>query len=343
MIEKIKEIKKQMGDSVLILAHHYQSDEIISVSDAIGDSLKLAQIAEKNKTAKYIVFCGVHFMAETADILTEDNQIVLMPDIKAGCPMADMADLKQAQKAWEKLINLFGETIVPITYINSKAEIKSFCGEHGGVTVTSSNAKNIVAWGLKQKERILFLPDQNLGKNTAVDLGVDVSEMALYNPITDELKYNGELSNIKVILWEGYCHVHHNIDISKVEYIRNNYPDMKIIVHPECQHNIVLKSDFNGSTEYIINQIQNCDDISQWAVGTEKNLVNRLIEKHKDKKIIILDSSSSCIDMNATSLESLLSTLNDILNNDYKRQIKVNSNIASGAKKALDVMLSLSL
>jgi len=342
MINEIKEIKKQLGSSLLILAHHYQSDEIVSVADAVGDSLKLAQIAEKNKTAKYIVFCGVHFMAETADILTEENQIVLMPDTKAGCPMADMADLKQAKKAWKKLTNLFGNTIIPITYINSRAEIKCFCGENGGATVTSSNANKIIKWALEQKERILFLPDQNLGRNTSIDLGISEKQIAVYNQLSNEIEYNGDIENIKIILWKGYCHVHHKIDISKINFIRKNYPEMKIIVHPECQHEIVKESDLNGSTEYIINEIKNSPPGSQWAVGTEKNLVNRLINKYNDKKIIILDNTSLCTDMNIIKVENLLSTLKDIISNNSLKQIKVDKNIVDGAKKALNTMLKLS-
>lgn len=342
MVEKIKKIKNKLGENLLILAHHYQNSDIIQFADAVGDSLKLAQIAEKNKTAKYIVFCGVHFMAETADILTEDNQIVLLPEKKSGCPMADMADLEQTEKAWDILSDIFGNTIIPITYINSKAEIKSFCGKHFGTTVTSSNAKNIVKWGLNQKERILFLPDQNLGRNTAVDLGISQSEIAVYYPDKCRLEYNGDVKNVKVILWNGYCSVHHNINKHKVDYIRNNYPEMKIIVHPECRNEIVSISDMNGSTEYIIKEVNNSKPGSKWAVGTETNLVNRLKEQNPDKNIIILDENSSCINMNLTTLNSLYSTLEMILEHDFKNQIKVDEYIADDAKKALDIMLSLS-
>lgn len=198
MLNKIKEIKKEMGDDLLILAHHYQNDQIVSVADYVGDSLKLAQMAEKNKTAKYIVFCGVHFMAETADILTEDWQKVLLPALTAGCPMANMADLDQAEKAWELLKAEFGdEETVPVTYINSKAEIKAFCGRHGGTTVTSGNAGKVLSWALSQKKRVLFLPDQNLGKNTAVDLGIPEEHMALYDQSTEKLTYACSKEDVK--------------------------------------------------------------------------------------------------------------------------------------------------
>lgn len=342
MINKIKEIKNKLGDDLLILAHHYQEDNIVGIADFVGDSLKLAQYAQANKKAKYIVFCGVHFMAETADILTEDYQRVLMPDVKAGCPMADMADLKQANIAWEKLTKMFGESIVPITYINSKAEIKAFCGEREGTTVTSSNAPKIVKWGLEKADKILFLPDQNLGRNTAKDLGVELDKMAVYDPITEKIEFNCDKDEVKVILWKGYCHVHNKISMDKVEYIRKNYPDMKITVHPECQYEIANAADSKGSTEFIINQIRNSEPKSKWAVGTEKNLVDRLIKAFPDREIVILDKESSCSDMNLTSPESLLKVLEEILENNFEKQIVVDKDIAEGAKKALDVMLSLS-
>lgn len=344
MLENIKKIKAQLGKNLLILAHHYQNDDIINVADYVGDSLKLAQIAQKNKEAKYIIFCGVHFMAETADILTEKEQIVILPDKKAGCPMADMANISQIEKAWEILINNFGETIIPITYINSKAEIKAFCGRHGGSTVTSSNAKNIVSWALKKKERILFLPDQNLGRNTAFDLGIPIDNMIVYNQNTNSIEgdYSEYKNNIKIILWNGYCSVHDNIKIDSINKIKHDYPEMKIIVHPECRHEIVNASDMNGSTEYIIETVKNSEKGTQWAIGTECNLVNRIKSQNNDKKIIIIDDASICNDMNLIGLDALNNSLTDILNNDFKNQIKVGEDIAEGAKTALNTMLFLS-
>lgn len=341
MINKILEIKRKLGKDLLILAHHYQSDDIIKLADYVGDSLKLAKEAESNKEAKYIIFCGVHFMAETADILTEKNQKVFMPDTNAGCPMADMAELTEAEKAWNTLTNIFGDTILPITYINSRAEIKSFCGKHGGTTVTSSNAKKIVSWGLNQKERILFLPDQNLGKNTAVSLGIKLSEIAVYNKNTNKLEYDGDYNNIKVILWNGYCHVHHKIPVEKIENVRNNYDNMQIIVHPECRYEVTSLADKNGSTEFIINEIKNSPSGSKWAVGTERNLVNRLIKDFPDKEIIILDENSSCSDMDSTKPESLLNTLEQIIDGNFEKQIKVDDKVSKYAKKALDTMLNI--
>lgn len=342
MINRIKNIKKELGSDLLILAHHYQADEIVKLADAVGDSLKLAQIAEKNKTAKYIVFCGVHFMAETADILTEDYQTVIMPDKKAGCPMADMATKAQTEKAWEALTKIFGDTIVPITYINSKAEVKAFCGNHSGTTVTSSNAKKVVTWGLEQKEHMLFLPDQNLGRNTAFSLGIPLDKMALWNPITEKLEFNGTVKDIKVILWKGYCHAHHNISIENLKKVKAEKENIKIIVHPECTHEVVQASDFNGSTEYIINQVKNSENGTKWAIGTETNLVSRLKDAYPEKEIMLLDNVSKCIDMNLTNVQSLFEALESIIQKDIKNKITVDKEIAEGAKKALNLMLSLS-
>lgn len=342
MINRIKEIKKQLGDDLLILAHHYQRDEIVELADAVGDSLKLAQIAEQNKKAKFIVFCGVHFMAETADILAEDYQKVFLPAITSGCPMADMADRKSAEKAWEIITKEFGESIVPITYINSKAEIKAFCGIHEGTTVTSGNAEKVVKWGFSVKDKILFLPDQNLGKNTAVALGVDEKYMALYDQHTEKLIYDCKPEEVKMILWNGYCHVHHNITAEKVKEARNENPDAKIIVHPECKHDIVKMCDGSGSTTYLIKAVENSDKNTKWVIGTEYNLVQRLKNKFTDRDIKILDEESICTNMNKTTLENLCETLEAILKGDYSKQITVDKQTAEDALKSLNTMLSLS-
>lgn len=342
MLNKIKEIKRQFGNDLIILAHHYQPDEIVELADFIGDSLKLAQEAKKSTEAKYIIFCGVHFMAETADILTSDEQIVFMPDMNAGCPMADMADEKQIDRAWKIITDKFGSDIVPITYINSKASIKSFCGKFEGTTVTSSNADKILKWGLEQKKRVLFLPDQNLGRNTACNLGIPLKNMALYDQLTEEIQYNCNTEDVKIILWNGYCHVHHNIKVENINKIRQEYENIKIIVHPECRNEIVLKSDMNGSTEYIINKIKQSEKGSRWAVGTEKNLVNRLIKQNKDKEIIAVDQSSCCSDMNNITLESLYNLLESIRDKKFKNIVKVDKEISKNAVKALNKMLYLS-
>lgn len=343
MINRIKEIKNILGDDLLILAHHYQSDEIVNLADAIGDSLKLAQIAEQNKRAKYIVFCGVHFMAETADILTDENQVVLLPALTSGCPMADMADRKSAEKAWDIITKELGESICPITYVNSKAEVKAFCGVHDGATVTSGNAESVVKWGFDNKDKILFLPDQHLGENTAIALGIDEKYFALYDQHSEKLIYNCKPEEVKMILWNGYCHVHHAIKPETVLKARDNAPEAKIVVHPECSKDVVKLCDGAGSTTYLIKVAEQAKEGEKIIIGTEYNLVMRLKKKFPDKNIDILDSSSVCVNMNKTTLENLLETLEEILKGDFSRQIVVDSKTAKEAKISLDTMLSLSV
>ncbi|MED3562178.1 quinolinate synthase NadA [Bacillus xiapuensis] len=339
--ERVREVKNKLGSKLFIPGHHYQKDEVIQFADATGDSLKLAQLSAENKEAEFIVFCGVHFMAETADILTSEQQKVFLPDMRAGCSMADMADIQQTEQAWEKLREIFGDTILPLTYVNSTAAIKSFVGAHGGATVTSSNAHTMVKWAFTQKERILFLPDQHLGRNTAFDLGVGLDEMAIWNPITNTLEFEDDVSKIKVILWKGHCSVHENFTIQNVIDVRYQHPKMKIIVHPECRREVVELADLAGSTSYIINAIENAEPGSEWAIGTEMNLVNRIIQTHPDKKIISLNPHMCpCLTMNRIDLPHLvwsLDTLEDASNHNI---IKVDAEIALNAKLALDKMLA---
>ncbi|MEH7332734.1 quinolinate synthase NadA [Neobacillus drentensis] len=335
---RVTEVKNNLGSRLFIPGHHYQKDEVIQFADATGDSLKLAQLSAENTEAEYIVFCGVHFMAETADILTTENQKVILPDMRAGCSMADMADLGQTERAWEKLQTMFGDTILPLTYVNSTAAIKSFVGANGGATVTSSNAETMVKWAFEQKERILFLPDQHLGRNTAADLGIPLSEMAIWNPINDTLEYDGDVSQVKVILWKGHCSVHENFTVQNVIDIRYKYPDMKIIVHPECRREVVELSDMAGSTSFIINAIEKAEPGSSWAIGTEMNLVNRLITNHPDKQIISLNPHMCpCLTMNRIDLPHLVWSLDTLENTN--NVIKVSSEIAENAKLALERML----
>src|SRR5690606_1881108 len=259
------------------------------------------------------LFRSVHFMAETADILTTENQKVFLPDMRAGCSMADMADIYQTERAWSKLVEIFGETIIPLTYVNSTAAIKSFVGQHGGATVTSSNSENMVQWAVGQKERLIFLTDQHLGRNTAYNLGVGLDEMAVWNPIKDELEYEGPVENIKVILWKGHCSVHENFTVANVEAVRRDYPDMTVIVHPECSREVVAVSDMAGSTSYIINAIEQAEAGSSWAIGTEMNLVNRIIQQHPDKHIISLNPHMCpCLTMNRIDLPHLTWSLERI-------------------------------
>jgi len=341
--ERVESIKQRLGKKLFIPGHHYQKDEVIQFSDATGDSLKLAQVAAENTEAEYIVFCGVHFMAETADILTTDNQKVYLPDMRAGCSMADMADIYQTNRAWTKLQELFGDTIIPLTYVNSTAAIKAFVGENGGATVTSSNAEKMVSWAFTQKERLLFLPDQHLGRNTAFNLGVPLEKMAIWDPIKNELVYEGAIEDIKVILWKGHCSVHENFTVSNVEQVRKQYPHMKIIVHPECSREVVAASDLAGSTNYIIDVIEKAEPGSAFAIGTEMNLVNRIIKEHPDKEIISLNPyMCACLTMNRIDLPHFVWCLESIEEDFESNRIIVEEPIASNAKLALDRMLELS-
>lgn len=336
MEQRVIEIKEKFGDKLFIPGHHYQKNEVIQFSDVTGDSLQLAQVAAQNKKAEYIVFCGVHFMAETADMLTTDQQVVILPDMRAGCSMADMADIEQTERAWLKLQELYGETILPLTYVNSTAAIKAFVGKYGGATVTSSNAEKMLKWAFSQKERILFLPDQHLGRNTAYDLGIPLEKMAVWNPITNELEYEGNIEDVIVILWKGHCSVHENFTVANIEQLRANDPEVRIIVHPECSREVVALSDDAGSTKYIIDQIEAAPAGSKWAIGTEMNLVNRLIGQHPDKQIVSLNPSMCpCLTMNRIDLPHLLWTLENLEKGIVQNQITVPSDIQLEDRKSV--------
>ncbi|MBM7554156.1 quinolinate synthase NadA [Thalassobacillus pellis] len=339
--ERVRNVKTRMGNRLFLPGHHYQKDEVIQFADARGDSLKLAQLSAENKEAEAIIFCGVHFMAETADILTHQDQKVYLPDMRAGCSMADMANLTQTEKAWKKLMDLFHDTILPLTYVNSTAAIKAFVGKHDGATVTSSNAEKMVTWAFTQKERILFLPDQHLGRNTAYNLGIPLEHMAVWDPIKEELVYDCALEDVKVILWKGHCSVHENFTVANVHQVREQYPDMKIIVHPECRREVVALSDEAGSTNFIINTIEKAPAGSSWAIGTEMNLVKRIISEHTDKHIISLNPNMCpCLTMNRIDLPHLTWCLEAIEAGEPHNLIEVTPEIAEDAKKALDRMLS---
>jgi quinolinate synthase len=340
MEQKVKKIKEDLGDALYLPGHHYQKDEVVQFANDTGDSLQLAQLSASNTEAEYIVFCGVHFMAETADILTTDKQTVILPDMRAGCSMADMANIDQTERGWEKMQKALGDTIIPLTYVNSTAAIKAFCGKNGGATVTSSNAKKMLQWAFTQKERILFLPDQHLGRNTAYDLGIPLHEMAIWDPISQTFEYEGNIENVKVILWKGHCSVHEKFTIENINDVRKNHPDMNIIVHPECTWEVVQQSDLAGSTNMILNTINNSPAGSKWAIGTEMNLVNRIIHTHKDKEIISLNPNMCpCLTMNRIDLPHLLWALDSIVEGKPINVIKVNEDIASDALLALNRML----
>ncbi|RLQ98078.1 quinolinate synthase NadA [Falsibacillus albus] len=340
MEARVKEIKDMLGRELFIPGHHYQKEEVIQFADAKGDSLQLAQLSQKNNDAKYIVFCGVHFMAETADILTNEDQHVLLPDMRAGCSMADMADIHQTERAWISLQELFGDTILPLTYVNSTAAIKAFVGRNGGATVTSSNAHKMVEWAFSQKERILFLPDQHLGRNTAYDLGIPLSKMAVWDPQKNQLIFEGDIQEATVILWKGHCSVHENFTVNNIQHVRMEYPGMNVIVHPECRREVVELSDLNGSTKFIIDTIAKAEPGSSWAIGTEMNLVKRLINAHKDKHIISLNPNMCpCLTMNRIDLPHLLWSLESIVEGNPVNRIRVDEDTSTNAILALNRML----
>lgn len=338
--QKVLQVKREMGEKLFLPGHHYQKDEVIQFADARGDSLKLAQLSASQHEAEAIVFCGVHFMAETADILTREDQHVYLPDMRAGCSMADMANIQQTEKSWDRLMELFDDTILPLTYVNSTAAIKAFVGKNGGATVTSSNAADMLKWAFSQKERILFLPDQHLGRNTAYDLGIPLNQMAVWDPIVEELLYDGPLEAVKVILWKGHCSVHENFRVANVEQVRTDHPNMKIIVHPECSREVVELSDLSGSTNAIIQAIENAPPGSEWAIGTEMNLVNRIIQEHPEQHIISLNPRMCpCLTMNRIDLPHLAWSLESLAEGRPQNVIRVEPSVASDARKALDRML----
>lgn len=339
--ERATQLKKKLGNDLFIPGHHYQKDEVIEFADSTGDSLQLALVSAKNQKAKYVIFCGVHFMAETADILTNEQQTVILPDMRAGCSMADMANLHQTEKAWEELTAVYGNTIVPMTYVNSTADIKAFVGRNGGATLTSSNAKSMLQWAFKQKKRVLFLPDQHLGRNTGYDLGIPLHEMTVWDPLKNEIiaDKKNTISETKMILWRGHCSVHENFTVEHIEELRHHEPDRRIIVHPECTWDVVQQSDDSGSTKKIIDTIESAPSGSKWAIGTEMNLVNRLIKNNPDKDIVSLNKEMCpCLTMNRIDLPHFVWALDSIDQGNMINVIKVERDIAADAKNAIERM-----
>ncbi|BAL62264.1 quinolinate synthase NadA [Melissococcus plutonius] len=331
--------KKQLGDQLLILAHHYQKDEVVDLADEIGDSLQLAQIANKNQSAKYIVFCGVHFMAETADMLTRKSQKVILPDLNAGCSMADMANPYQLQRAWEALQQKYPDEILPITYINSSAAIKAFVGKNGGSIVTSSNAEKIIRWAFTQKKRIFFLPDQHLGRNTAFHMGIPLSDMALWDPVTNQLK--GDLKrDIQVILWNGWCSVHQQFTLEQINALREKDSTIKIVVHPECSHEIVEAADAYGSTNKILQIVQSSPVDTHWAIGTDNNLVSRMKKTLPQKISFLNPNSCPCMTMNRIKLPNLAWCVNELAQKKENNIICVDEETTNASLAALDKMFS---
>lgn len=342
VLEELRELKKELREKVVVLGHHYQNDDVISFADITGDSLALAREAAKLEKP-YIVFCGVHFMAETADMLVGEDQKVILPDLNAGCSMADMANREEIDKAWEFLKSSTKETITPITYINCAATLKAFVGENGGSICTSSNAKKVIQWGFERGEKLLFFPDQHLGRNTCFELGISLDEMVVYNPNM----YRGGLTaeqvdKAKVILWYGYCSVHQGFSAEQVKKIKRDDPDCTIIVHPECSFEVVQAADKSGSTAAIIEEIKKAPAGSRFAIGTEINLVNRLAAQYTDKEIISLSPYQClCTTMYRVRPRWLLASFRAIKKDDPINVISVPEEIKRPSLKALDRMLNI--
>lgn len=343
LVERASAAKAALGERVFVLGHHYQRDEVIQFADARGDSFKLSQLAVANG-APFIVFCGVHFMAETADILTSEDTTVILPDMAAGCSMADMAEISQVEAAWADLLDAGCDRVVPLTYMNSSAAIKAFTGREGGAICTSSNAERAMRWALERGDQVLFLPDQHLGRNTAVrQLGLSLQDCVTYDPhrpgggLTAE-----ELRAATVILWKGHCSVHGTFLPQHVERVRERIPGVQVLVHPECRYEVVEQADLVGSTEFIIRALEQAPPGSAWAVGTELNLVGRLAQEHPDKSVTFLNETVCfCATMNRIDLPHLVWALESLVEGTAVNPIRVDPDTAHWARVALDRMLAL--
>jgi quinolinate synthase len=345
LVERARAAKAALGDQVFVLGHHYQRDEVVQFADVTGDSFKLAQQAAARPQSPYIVFCGVHFMAESADILTSPDQQVVLPDLAAGCSMADMATFEQVEAAWEALTEAgVADVTVPVSYMNSSAAIKGFTGRHGGTICTSSNAKRALEWAFGQGEKVLFLPDQHLGRNTAVrELGMSPSDCVVYDP-RKPLGGNTveQLQAARMILWKGHCSVHARFSLESVREVRERVPGVTVMVHPECRHEVVQAADEVGSTEQIIKAVEAAPPGSAWAIGTELNLVRRLANDHPDQTVVFLDKTVCyCATMNRIDLPHLVWALEELVAGRVPNRIEVEPSTAAFARKALDQMLAL--
>ena len=338
--------KTTLGDRVMVLGHNYQRDEVIQHAEFRGDSLLLAKIAQERSDRPYVVFCGVHFMAETADVLSRSNQTVVLPDMAAGCSMADMAAIEQVEQCWDALSRMMPveETVMPAVYVNSAAVLKAFCGEHGGITCTSSNAKAVIEWSWARREKILFFPDEHLGRNTANKMGIPGEHMIVWDPFMPRGGNSVEaIKRARLILWKGHCSVHQMFQASHVDYFRKQYPEGKVIVHPECHEDVVNKADLVGSTEYIIRTVSAAPAGTTWAVGTELNLVNRLKREQADKRVFFLSSTvCQCATMYRIDAPHLCWAMENLAEGHVVNHIVVPSDERYWAKIALDRMMALS-
>jgi quinolinate synthase len=342
--ERIEAARAELGGRVVILGHHYQRDDVIKHADLTGDSYQLSVMASRTD-AEFIVFCGVHFMAESADILGKPEQRVILPDLGAGCSMADMATIEQVEDAWEQLreIGVLDQKVAPITYMNSSAAIKAFCGRHEGVVCTSSNAIPLFDIYLKQYDKMFFFPDQHLGRNTGAKFGIPLDKMALWNP-HEELGGNTEeeLLEAKLILWRGHCSVHGRFKPWHVDKVRDEIPGVQVLVHPECMREVVEKSDLDGSTSFIIKTVENAPSGSKWAIGTEVNLVNRLQQRFQDKEIRLLAPDlCMCATMYRIAPQNLAWAMGNLVNGNVVNEIVVDDETKHYASVALERMISL--
>jgi quinolinate synthase len=341
--DRIAAAKARLGQDVVILGHHYQRDEVVKFADFRGDSLKLSFQASQAE-GRYIVFCGVHFMAESADILRREHQTVILPDLNAGCSMADMADIGQVEACWSELSSLLdSRKVIPVTYMNSTAAIKAFTGEHGGSVCTSSNAAGVMKWAFENGEKVLFLPDEHLGRNTGYRMGIPLEQMIVWDPYQEFGGNTPEaIRSARIILWKGYCSVHQRFTPQQVERVRREHPGILVIAHPECRFEVAQAADQIGSTEGIIKAIQASPAGTEWAVGTEIHLVNRLSKELQDHKVISLDPSVCvCTTMFRITPQHLLWVLENLGEGNVVNRISVDERTRHHARVALDRMLSL--
>lgn len=338
LIERIREKKTLLGKRLVFLAHHYQRMEIVELSDFRGDSFGLSKIASEQKDAEFILFCGVHFMAESADILRQEGQTVLHPNTSAGCPLADMADITDVLYAWERITSICGKNIVPVTYMNSRASLKAFCGRNGGTVCTSTNAGKVFDWAFKEKEKIFFFPDEHLGRNTALKKGIPRKKIIVWDPEKESGGNTPEsIRDAEVILWKGFCHVHTRFKPEDILKAREKYPSAKIVVHPECREEVVKLADADGSTEFIVKYTESRHPGSTVIIGTEVNLVARLAKENTDKTVLEL-KRSLCPNMFRISLNHVLWTLDNI---GKVNVVHVPENIKQDARIALERMLEI--
>ena len=355
LTERIQAVRTQMGPRLLILGHHYQQDEVIALADLRGDSYQLSQLAADNRDCRAIAFCGVHFMAETADILANRPQrmaeregqrvTVVLPDLAAGCSMADMAEIEQVEQCWEQLAEVIDvEDLMPVTYVNSAASLKAFCGRHGGIVCTSANARAVLQWSFARRRRVLFFPDQHLGRNTALTMGIGLEEMPVWNPRNEDLGGCDEAAvrRSRVLLWQGHCSVHQMFLPAHVDQFRQRFPGIKIVVHPECTREVVAKADVIGSTGRIIRAVEQSPPGTKWAIGTELHLVNRLKREHPEQEIYFLSPVvCMCATMYRIDLAHLCWSLENLARGTAVNVVRVDDATAGDALLALERMLGV--